>query len=274
MRLTSTALCLFVTFSLASDARAQRTDGCRSLPSHDAVRKALADAQAQPNGGLGFHMWATLVDRDGGVCVVAFSGSDRGDQWPGSRVISAQKANTANAFSLPKFALSTANLYTAVQAGQSLFGLQHSNPVDTSVAYGGNGAQFGTTTDPMIGHRVGGPSRAGSRCHEHRRPGRERGGTAIPRRRSLWSGLVRANVPSCPANGAPLCRGAERHRLSSVLSSVARLALATAWSPLSTTAPSPRAGASLPHVSDRYARPTEPYRGRTPRSVKACQRVG
>ena len=48
-------------------------------------------------------------------CAVAFSGADRGAQWPGSRVISAQKANTANAFSLDGLALSTANLYSAVQ---------------------------------------------------------------------------------------------------------------------------------------------------------------
>jgi len=67
------------------------------------------------------------------VCAVAFTGFDRGDQWPGSRVISAQKANTANAFSLPGLALSTAKLYSAVQPGGSLYGLQHSNPVDTQV---------------------------------------------------------------------------------------------------------------------------------------------
>ena len=124
--------CLFLNFCLATVAHAQPADACRSLPSHEAVRKALAAAQAEPNGGLGFHMWATIVDRDGVVCVVAFTGNDRGDQWPGSRVISAQKANTANAFSLPKFAVSTANLYSAVQPGQSLFGLQESNPVDTA----------------------------------------------------------------------------------------------------------------------------------------------
>jgi len=40
-------------------------------------------------------MWATLVNRDGVVCAVAFSGVNRGAQWPGSRAISAQKANTA-----------------------------------------------------------------------------------------------------------------------------------------------------------------------------------
>jgi uncharacterized protein GlcG (DUF336 family) len=171
--------CLLLTLCLSAVAHAQPTDACRSLPSHDAVRKALAAAQAQPNGGLGFHMWATVVDRDGVVCVVAFTGSDRGDQWPGSRVISAQKANTANAFSLPKFALSTANLYTAVQAGQSLFGLQHSNPVDASVAYAGSGSQFGTATDPMIGHRVGGVNVFGGGLALYDPTGRLLGGLGV-----------------------------------------------------------------------------------------------
>jgi uncharacterized protein GlcG (DUF336 family) len=101
-------------------------------------------------------MWATIVDRDGIVCAVAFSGNDRGDQWPGSRVISAQKANTANAFSLPGLALSTANLWAVTQPGASLFGLQHSNPVDTSVAYGGNPEHYGQDKDPMCGKRIGG----------------------------------------------------------------------------------------------------------------------
>jgi uncharacterized protein GlcG (DUF336 family) len=95
------------------------------------------------------------------------------------RVISAQKANTANDFSLGHgatpstslfpsgLALSTANLFTAVQPGGSLYGLQHSNPVDTQVAYAnssqnnqGQGpvsaTSFGTANDPMVGLRIGG----------------------------------------------------------------------------------------------------------------------
>jgi uncharacterized protein GlcG (DUF336 family) len=71
-------------------------------------------------------------------------------------VISAQKANTANAFSLPGLALSTANLYTAVQPGGSLFGLQLSNPVNTDVAYAGNPSNYGRPNDPMVGGRIGG----------------------------------------------------------------------------------------------------------------------
>jgi uncharacterized protein GlcG (DUF336 family) len=71
-------------------------------------------------------------------------------------VISAQKANTANAFSLDGLALSTANLYSAVQPGGSLYGLQHSNPVDTGVAYMGPSASYGRTSDPMVGKKIGG----------------------------------------------------------------------------------------------------------------------
>ncbi len=130
--------------------------GCRQLPSHAALRAALVAARLKPNGGFNLDMWGTVVNRDGVVCAVAFTGSERGDQWPGSRVISAQKANTANAFSLPALALSTANLYSATQPGGSLFGLQASNPVDTSVAYRGDPTKNGQADDPMVGGRVGG----------------------------------------------------------------------------------------------------------------------
>lgn len=126
------------------------------LPTHDQLRDKLKSVVGNANGGLEFDMWATVVDRDGVVRAVVFSGDDRGDQWPGSRVISAQKANTANAFSLPDFALSSANLYTAVQPDKSLFGLQESNPVDVSVAYGGNSEDNGTDKDFMVGKKIGG----------------------------------------------------------------------------------------------------------------------
>jgi len=141
-------------------------NSCSTLPSQAALQVALKKAVADESSGLDMQMWATIVDRDGIVCAVAFSGSDRGSQWPGSRVISAQKANTANSFSLgdptasTKFphglALSTANLYSAVQPGGSLFGLQESNPVDTGVAYKGPSSNFGKANDPMVGEKIGG----------------------------------------------------------------------------------------------------------------------
>ncbi len=129
---------------------------CRNLPSQAALKAALVAARTQANGGFNLDMWGTIVNRDGVVCAVAYTGSDRGQQWPGSRVISAQKANTANAFSLPGLVLSTANLYSAVQPGGSLFGLQESNPVSTAVAYGGNSADYGEPNDPMVGNKIGG----------------------------------------------------------------------------------------------------------------------
>jgi uncharacterized protein GlcG (DUF336 family) len=119
------------------------------------LETALQAAVAAGNGGLGFNMWATIVDRDGTVCHVAKSGA-AGTQWPGSRVISAQKANTANAFSLPNFALSTANLFSATQPGGSLFGLQESNPVNPAVAYVGSAATWGTAGDDLVDQKIGG----------------------------------------------------------------------------------------------------------------------
>lgn len=127
-----------------------------SLPTYIELKEALTKVVKEENGGFGFNMWATVVDRDGAVMAVVFSGKDRGDQWPGSRIISAQKANTANAFSLPDLALSTANLFSAVQPGGSLFGLQFSNPVNTEVGYQGPSANIGTVNDPMVGYKIGG----------------------------------------------------------------------------------------------------------------------
>src|SRR5262249_56079654 len=52
--------------------------------------------------------------------------------------------------------LASANLYTAVQPGGSLYGFQHSNPVSTDIAYRGNPANYGQPIDGMVGGRIGG----------------------------------------------------------------------------------------------------------------------
>jgi hypothetical protein len=163
---------------LAGPAFAQGVQSsCAGLPNWSTLKSALqAAVGVDGNGGLGFNMWGTIVANDGTVCAVAFSGAEYTYQWLGSRVISAQKANTANDFSLGKgttpsssafrstgLALSTANLFTAVQPGGSLYGLQHSNPVNPVTAYGSEnpfseapGGAFGSPNDPMVGTRVGG----------------------------------------------------------------------------------------------------------------------
>jgi uncharacterized protein GlcG (DUF336 family) len=127
-----------------------------TLPSYSEMRDSLIEIVGQENGGLGFNMWAAIVDRDGFVVDVLFSGEDRASEWPGSRAIAAQKANTANSFSLDNFALSSGNLYAPTQPGGSLFGLQESNPVDPQIAYDGNPKFYGTQNDPLTGKRMGG----------------------------------------------------------------------------------------------------------------------
>jgi uncharacterized protein GlcG (DUF336 family) len=140
----------------SSTSGAVGPSGSPNLPTLTALRDTLKLVQLEDNKGFGLHMWATVVDRSGIVRAVAFSGAAEDDQWPASRAISAQKANTANSLSLDGLALGTANLYSAVQPGGSLFGLQESNPVNPDVAYGGNANDYGTEKDFMIGKRIGG----------------------------------------------------------------------------------------------------------------------
>jgi hypothetical protein len=149
-----------------------------SAADYATFKAALVSAvQATGNGGLGFNMWATIVAKDGTVCAVTYSGTHKVHQWLASRVISAQKAATANGLSLGvvtgastkgQFALSTANLYSATQPGGSLYGLSDSNPVAAAGAYGNRidstGAYigpldtttYGKPTDPMVGQVIGG----------------------------------------------------------------------------------------------------------------------
>ena len=158
MKKTILNLAILGSLVVASNAVMAVDANCIGLPSQSQLHDQLVAAKniAGGNGGFGLNMWGTVVNRDGIVCAVAFTGADRGDQWPGSRVISAQKANTANSFSLPSLVLSTANLYTAVQAGGTLFGLQESNPVDVTTAYQGPSSDYGTESDPLVDNKVGG----------------------------------------------------------------------------------------------------------------------
>src|SRR3954453_228418 len=120
-----------------------------------ALRGSVKPSGGPANGGFENHEWAGVVARDGSVCAVAFSGATATDQWPGSRVISVEKASTANAFSLKDKALSTANLFALAQPGQSLYGIITASPPSPE-ANAGDAAQFGTPNDPMNGKRIGG----------------------------------------------------------------------------------------------------------------------
>lgn len=192
-----------------TDPTLEATNVASFLPSHSGLRAKLRQILTQQNGGLGFDSWASIVDRDGRVVDVVFSGQNRGDQWPGSRVISAQKANTANAFSLDGFALSSANLFAAVQPGGSLFGLQESNPVDPAVAYAGKPFDYGTTQDPMIGRRIGGINVFGGGLALYTPSGKLIGGIGLSGDTSCtdhiiaWKLRHSLNLDNVPAGPAP-----------------------------------------------------------------------
>jgi uncharacterized protein GlcG (DUF336 family) len=105
---------------------------CKDLPN---IEDLKAHLEAAPDaggsaGGLfeGERMWGAVVNRAGELCAFTTSTDDPTQVWPGSEAISKAKAYTANAFSLDDLALSTARLYTFVQPGHTLFGLNNSNP--------------------------------------------------------------------------------------------------------------------------------------------------
>ena len=83
------SLCLALSFTLA----AQTAPNCSGLPDYSKLKSAVIAVVKEgenANGGLGNQMWAVVVNRDGIVCAVTFSGPDRGAQWPGSRMIAAE----------------------------------------------------------------------------------------------------------------------------------------------------------------------------------------
>lgn len=144
--------------SISMPATAQAKPDCNGLPDAGRLRtvlQSIVKEGAAKNGGMGNQEWAVVVNRDGIGCAVVFSGTTRSDEWPGSRMIAAEKANTANALSSRDYALSTANVYAAAQPGQSLYSLATSAPPNPLAAFG-NPLTYGTPKDPIVGVLVGG----------------------------------------------------------------------------------------------------------------------
>ena len=196
--------------ALALSSGLAHADGCDALPGYRMLQSALrvvvppASATTKPNGGLGFPMWLTVVDGSGRVCAVTTSltsGEVTSDIWLGSRIISAQKANTANSFSTGALSLSTANLYSAVQPGGSLFGLQESNPVDATAAYDGRAVDFGTPQDPIVDKRIGGINVFGGGLTLYR-GGRKVGGLGVSGDTSCTDHVVAYKVRAMLGLGA------------------------------------------------------------------------
>ena len=135
---------------------AESSGQCVGLPGDIALRTYLLDAVTGTGvsgplgpgtgaGGLfgGARMWGAVVNRDGKICAYVTSTIDPTQVWPGSQAIAKAKAYTANGFSLDALALSTARLYTFVQPGHSLFGLNQSNPFHSSLLAPTSGAGGG-----------------------------------------------------------------------------------------------------------------------------------
>lgn len=155
--ISTVGLALLLASVLGGHALAQSTD-CSKVPDFGKLKAALTQVVKEgkaANGGMGNQEWGAVVNRDGIVCAVVFSGPNRGTQWPGSRLIAAEKANTANAFSLPDFALSSGNLYAAAQPGASLYGIAMAPPNPQAV-FAGPPDNFGQQNDPMVGKPIGG----------------------------------------------------------------------------------------------------------------------
>ena len=156
-----------VTFSATATAGTTCPQLMSEVGGYHGFKYAVDEAyEATSSFGFGLGMWATLMDTSGKVCAVYSvdgetaspnGGEDAGNTaWLGSRVISAQKATTANAFTLNGLSIPTGAIAATVYPGGSLYGLQHSNPVDTNVAYAGYSNRFGTKRDPMKNKRPGG----------------------------------------------------------------------------------------------------------------------
>jgi uncharacterized protein GlcG (DUF336 family) len=152
------AISLAAGVALSIPAHAQAKSQCPVT--HDKLAQVLkqnVQASGGPDeGGLPVNEWAAVVNRDGIVCAVAFSGNKPTDQWLGSRAIAVEKANTANAFGLDKYAISTANLWAPSQPGGSLYGAGASNPPVAQELYAGKPSTWGSGADPLIGKVVGG----------------------------------------------------------------------------------------------------------------------
>jgi len=132
MWMRSTVLVSLFAGTMLTAGSALADSDCAGLPSAATLQRLLAAAPASGGdaGGLfhGTRMWGAVVNRKGELCAFATSTADPTQVWPGSQAIAKAKAYTANAFSLDILPLSTARLYTFVQPGHSLFGLNQSNP--------------------------------------------------------------------------------------------------------------------------------------------------
>lgn len=121
-----------------------------------ALKQSVKPSGGPSNGGFDNNEWAAVVNNEGVVCAVTFSGRSASDQWLGSRAIAAEKANTAISVSLKQMALSTANLYAGAESGGPLYSLITTAPPAQALLFAGEPKTYGTPQDPYVGQHIGG----------------------------------------------------------------------------------------------------------------------
>ena len=150
--------------AIAAAGSAEAADKTACPVSWSKLKQKLVQAANADSTGLNNEFWAVVVNREGTVCAVAFSGAGVDSQWLLSRQIAAAKAFTANGLSLDGEPISTGALYSLVlpivppddPSPNPLHGLHGGNVLDAAAAYEGPYRRFGTPRDPMVGERVGG----------------------------------------------------------------------------------------------------------------------
>ena len=69
---------IFASLLIFGSSSASALTDCSELPSAFDLKQALDGARAKDNGGFNLDMWASIVNRDGEVCAVVYTGSDKG----------------------------------------------------------------------------------------------------------------------------------------------------------------------------------------------------
>ena len=96
-----------------------------------------------------------------------------------------------------------------MQPGGTLFGLQESNPVDTSVAYQGPSQNYGQANDPMLGHKIGGVNVFGGGLALYNKQGKLVGAIGLSGDTSCtdhiiaWKVRHKLNLDNVPAGVSP-----------------------------------------------------------------------
>jgi uncharacterized protein GlcG (DUF336 family) len=196
--------------------------GCKAVPDAAALLRLLTAATAQGEAGgfaNGKNEWAAVVDREGRLCAVAVSTSDKATAWPGSKAIAKAKAFTANAFSSDSTPMSTARLYTMSLPGHSLWGAANGNPLNPrcllapsqdepigevcggTIAFGGGLPLYAGQT------RVGGLGLSGDTpCADHEVAKRMRKAAGLdPAAGGLVDDIVFASIDGPSIHAHPLC---------------------------------------------------------------------